>query len=498
MKKIDRELSFLFSRLTWPSGMVRERACVAIADLLIDSRWREIVQRHLTHWMKAQMLESIAAIALLVLLRAKIQDSSFVSPSAEELLSALHRPSILSWMLMNELVPSNLPPPKWTTLNSGSAPKGFEPDPFFTKYSRSFLPPIYTDSAEEIEAHERISFVKQWSFEWHRILESIGKSPSTDPVDFWGREDSEHYVAIDFELSEVYRSAYLRALAWAVMVGVLSEKSARFLAIKTCPIDLGLWRLRPTSRPVWWPKADQPKGRIDTVPVQIWRQVQALWEKRGVRGDEWIIAEASGRAHEGTTMYDLEIFGLFQICRGPLAPILEEVTKWYRREIYVEYAPCGLRFEGVIRAIPPDSISQSFGDWRLVPAVCRVTPWTTPRWQFWRVYRHTWLPSPFLGSNSLTFQCSGDALIVRDAKEVIAKWTDWTNGLREKVTANLPPSTGQYLVVHRQRIETFAEETNSVFCWICRLTGFHREYDYEPYKYFVDHRQYGATSIIIP
>lgn len=498
MNRIDQELAFLFSRLTWPSGMVRERACVAIADLLLNSRWTEIVQRHLIRWMKAQTLESISAIGLLVLLRAKIQDSAFVISSTEQLLSALHKPSVLSWILMNELLPANVPPPNWTTLNSGSAPKDFEPEPFFTKYSRSFLPPIYSNLAEEIEASKSIPFVRQWAFEWRRILDSIDKKVSTGPIDFVGRKDSEHYVVIDFELSEVYRSAYLHALAWAMMIGALSENYARSLTIMTCPIDIGLWRLRPTSKPVWWPKADEPEGKIDTVPAQIWRQVEALWKKWRDQGDDWIIAEASGRVHEGTTAYDLEIFGLFQVCQGATAPSLEELAAWYRWENDIQYGPCSLRFEGIIKPISSDTLAQSFGDWGVVPAACRVSPYTTPRWQFWRIYRDIWLPAPFLSSNQLTFQCSDDALIIRDGEEIIGRWTDWTDGLREKMTANLPPSTGHYLLVRRQKIEEFAAETNSVLCWICRLTGYHREYNYQPYKHFLDHHQYGATNIVIP
>lgn len=478
--------------------MVRERACTAIADIFIKTRCKEQVQRCLFRWMKAQTLESLAAIGLLVLLRAKMQDSNFVTPPIQELLSIIHRPSVLSWMLINELAPIKVPPPNWVALNSGTAPKDFEFEPFFTKYSRNFLPPVYSDLAEEIEATERISFVKQWAFEWHRILDAIGKKPSRDSLYLWGREDSEHYIAIDFELSEVYRSAYLRALAWAIMIRALSENDARFLAMTTCPIDLGLWRLRPTSIPVWWPKTREPEGKIDTVPAQIFGHVERLWEEQRAQGDGWVIAKADGRVHEGNTIYDLEIFGLFQVCQGPSVPNLENLTDWYRWRNNVQYSPCSLRFEGVVKQISPANLSQNFGDWNVVPVACRVTPHTTPRWQFWRMYRSIWVPAPFLTSNSLTFRCSENSLIICDKEEIIAKWTDWTDSLREKTTANLPPSTGYSLLVQRTRIETFAEESHSVFCWVCRLTGYHRENDFQPYVSFVDYHQYGTTRIVTP
>lgn len=495
MSATDQELSFLFSRLTWPSGMVRERACVAIANLLIDSSWSETVRRHLMRWMEARRLESVSAIGLLVLLRAKIQDSGFVIQPIEEFSSILHRPSVLSWILMNELVPRHIPSPNWSTFNSDSAPKDFKPETFFTKYSRNFLPPIYTDLAEKIQARGSIPFVTQWAFEWRKILERIGRRPSKDSLAFSGRENSEHYAAIDFELSEVYRSAYLRTLAWGIMVGALSENDAGLLAIKTCPIDLGLWRLRPISKPAFWPKAYEPEGRIDAVPTQIWKRVEALWEKECAREDDWTIAEANGRVHEGSTIYDLEIYGLFQICQGPSIPNFEGLTDWYRWRNDVKYAPCNLLLEGVAEPTSPDTLAQSFADWDVVPVACRVSPCGTPRWQFWRVYRDIWLPEPFLSSNQLRFQCLDDTLIFRNGDDIVGKWNDWTFNLKEKMTANLPPSTGQYLLIQRERIETFAAKTDSVFCWICRLIGYHRKHDYEPFEHFADYRQYGASSI---
>jgi len=497
MKVDNQKLPLLFSRLTWPSGMVRERACTAIADLLVDSQWAEIVHRHLICWIKEQMLESLVGIGLLIYLRARLLDSNLRISAVEELLSALHRPSVLSWMLINELAPSRVHSPNWTALNSGSAPGDFEPAPFFIRYSRNFLPSKYTDLAERIEETRDIPFIRQWAFEWHKILERIGKKPSLGPMDFTGMENSDHYVVIDFELSEVYRSAYLRALAWAIMLGVLSETDAQFLAIIACPIDLGLWRLKPTSRPAWWPTPHEPEGKIDTVPAQIGRQIELLWDKQRAERDDWIIGGASGRVHEGATIYDLEIFGFFQICLGALAPNPEELADWYRRRKNLQYVPWSLHFRGGVDPVSPQTMSRNFGDWSVLPAVSLFMPYTTPRWQYWRIYRGVWLPSPFLCSKRLTFQCSDEALIIRDGEEIIGKWNDWTDGLREKVSADLNPSTGQYLLLQREKVEAFASETKSVFCWICRLAGHHREYDYQPYKHFADHRLYGTTSIVI-
>ena len=90
----------LLAQLTWPSGMVRERACVAIADLLLDPRHGAETQAALLNWMREQTLESVMVHGLLALLRAKIQDSNFVFPHVDDLVRNAQKPSILSCMLI--------------------------------------------------------------------------------------------------------------------------------------------------------------------------------------------------------------------------------------------------------------------------------------------------------------------------------------------------------------------------------------------------------------
>ena len=55
------------SRLTWPSGLVRERAATAVACLIADEG-HGAEERYL-HWLASQRLESTTAIGFLVLVR---------------------------------------------------------------------------------------------------------------------------------------------------------------------------------------------------------------------------------------------------------------------------------------------------------------------------------------------------------------------------------------------------------------------------------------------
>ena len=255
-KQIDERLLYpvLFSRLKWPSLYVQERAADSIASLLVDINYSSAVLDHLFHWIASQQLESVAVKGILVLLRARILDQTYHGPSLKYLLKIFPKQSLLSWLLFDAYNPQINEPLPTSLINSGKPPSDFLPDPFFEKYITNFLPPIYDHLAKQIEQRTSFPFRLQWAFEWKSIVNNYGIIPSTGSMNhFWGAEHSGiRYSPIDTEMSEVYRSAYLRVLAYAVQYGYM-EEAALLLAAKACPIDLELWKMPPQKRPSWWP-----------------------------------------------------------------------------------------------------------------------------------------------------------------------------------------------------------------------------------------------------
>lgn len=507
----DSQLSVLFTQLTWPSGLVRERACVAIAELLRHLALGQRTQQYLLRWLGAQHLESVAALGLLPLIRAHEDEPAFALPPPETLATALGRRSLLSWQLLQELFDDPGIPLEDFHAHSADAPADFEPLPFFEEYIEAFLPPVYHLRAKGVERSFRIPFRRHWAFEWTNIVAETGTEISMHPLRFWlgGRDGDERYGAPDMMMSEVYRSAYLRALSWASARGSLPERDAKRLAAQTSPIDLTLWKLLPGRRPSWWPRSADPAGKIDTVPGYIWQQVEALWEKHrsgepwlgGTKGGGQALAAASGVVHVGLATYELRIFGVFQKCFGPHSPSPEDPAEWVTegghwslRDAVGYTSP--LRFEGML--LPQDirEFAEEFADWSLVPAAVPVMPLGAPRWQFWRMFRNIWLPAPWIRKATLTFGYSDDAITIRDGEEVVGTWCDWTDGLSEHLVDEVPPSSGQFLLVPRHVIDSLTEATESTYCWICSLTTYSREQPYEAYQSFTDSRVFGATRIV--
>ncbi len=500
----EQGLSWLLTRLTWPSIMVRERACVELATLLLHPQLGDATRSALLHWIAAQQLESLAAIGMLPFLRARMQDEAYDAPHAD-LTKAARAPSLLVWLLLNELNAGHALPFAQACQHAETAPQGFVPEPFFAQYVENFLSPSYADLIRAIERPGSISLWRQWAFEWHYLLTDLGITPTRNELDRWHRRfpGGEHYAGTDTTLSEVYRSAFLRTLAWAVEQGAHPE-IAQFLAAHACPVDLDLWRVAPHIRPTWWPQIGQPEGQIDTTAADIWQQVEAQWEQNrtGREHADTIIA-ASGIVYHQETIYNLAIFGMFQRCVGPETPELADIAAWIsgaadaKDNALTVHRPSPLRLGGVMADRPAEALQRRFADWLVLATAYPITrSGAVPRWQLWRTWRDIWLPAPYLAESPVTVTCEPEAIVLRDSESEIGRWVDWADGLGETLLEGVPPMSGQTVRVCGKALEKFAQQRNMTFCWLCQLTGYHREQQGQAFTSFAQQRMFGASHIL--
>jgi hypothetical protein len=224
--------------------------------------------------------------------------------------------------------------------------------------------------------------------------------------------------------------------------------------------------------------------------------VEELWKRQLSDSSEWTVAQTSGIVLDGITIYNLEIYGMFQKSHGPQEPRFEVVAEWAHDEVQLSAQfQAYLHYRGRIHQQRNKHWIKVFDDWSFAPAAGSLNASSLPRWQYWRMYRRIWLPTPYLGSTRLDFSCGNESVNVYENGEVVARWFDWVDGLTERHHPELPMPTGQCLQIRRKTIEDFSESTGSSFCWVCRLTGYHRKETYESYKKVRDHREFGCTRI---
>jgi hypothetical protein len=468
-------LDLLFQRLTWPSGLVRERACVSLGSLLADPELGVEVTGATLAWMAAQNLESVAVFGLLALFQARVR--SVGMPSWDVVSQHLSKPSLLSWLIARHLYGEYIGDPVVGDLHSGSAPGGFEAHPFFVQYAESFVPPVYLMHAKHIDQKYCPGFLAQWAFEWTKLVEVTGLTLRRPYLSFWTRQDDDHLPCLDLPLSEVYRSAFLRALAWAVHVRGMTPGMSLWLAAQTCPIDLGLWLVPPGKPPETWPTCPLARDSVDTLPGWVTTELASMWQRQ--LGEDWLIAEAGGRIQESdSSVYDLDIVGVVQACSGTRIPDIDTVcSRNARRTIGWEEEHL-LAFGGSYDRAPAADWQEQHSDWLVWRLAALADPNTVPRWQWWRFHRGVWLPSPILAREAFDFRCTQEAVVVDEDGCEVARWIDWTHKLREMTTGDLTPSTGQMLLIRRSLVQREAAKLGGVFAWICKITTYDRKHSY--------------------
>ncbi len=491
-------LGFLFARLTHPEGMVRERACAAIARLLSTTETAGPTREGLWAWMEEQRLESVAGIALLVWIRSAIDNPTIERPDSRYMARSFPRPSLLSWLLLRELYGQSFPEPDWTSAFSADRHRDFEPDPFFLRHAVQFVPKILAKMANRVARETGAPVVEQWAWEWSRLVDQVSLVPDGHVLQFRGDSESDLHVSCDFRLSEIYRSAYLRTLAWAMLNGIIDRSDALEFAAKCCPIDVGLWRIALGRTPNWWPTGSESGETIDESVARVMGSLKSLFHEQSRSRDDWLLVQGSGLIEGKNVHVELEIYGVFQKCLGPREPEVAEVLRGFRWKVSQRLVfDSWIKFSGRLIPGQDSTDSERIGDWEITPAFTRVESPVVTRWQWWRHCRQVWAPALCLIDGSLHVTVKENGIFYDHESSPVGSWADWSWGLRDKRNANLPPATGQALFVRRGLLEAFSDTNRSTFCWLWRMTGYHRRGNHGKYDTFSFEGELGATRICL-
>ena len=496
MNDEEFNLEILFSRIDNFSGMVRERTCNEIAKLLNNMLYYQKVLDRLIIWTQNQNLESLNIHAPIILIRAKDLNNEIKLPEFKYLKGFLKYNSILTWLLFSELYKMSIDVQEFNYNFSEPVPVGFQPDNFFTKYIQNFIPPVYSDIAMELEKNKRLPFTRTWGWEWKKLLERDKIKPDKSALDFWGRQDDYRYVAFDSKMSEYYRSAYLRAINRFLNNKSISFEEAILFSLKAIPIDFELWKIKPNLTPKWFPSLiDNNKKEIDISQSEIIQQIGHVWDSQF--NNDFIISECSGLIGDGEKHNELELYGFFQKTSGSKEPDHEKLSSALHYGTSIGKGGINyLRFGGEIKPNLFEEHIVAVEDWDIVPISFSALPLNSLRWQWWRIWRAIWFPAPYLIKNYIKIENKPNKISFIDNNYEVAYWYDWVNNLREQVLANLPPSTGQALMIKKDLLTKIIDEEGFNFCWLLKLTSFTRNYSHEKFEEISSYKLFGNTKII--
>ncbi len=242
-------LSFLFQRLKWPVPMSRWRTAKEIRTLLNDPGTRASTTDVLLGYLDECKTESeVCEILTIVFLT-----SPACRPAHSAIASRIHCPSILADMILERTYGLGGAIGGWEWTHSGLAPADFEGGSYFEEHKEAHVPPIFLSNLRKLQGISGHPFLRHWAYEWKILRDRLGTHCTRYPHYFDDVLDARAGIMGEYwqRIRDVYLSAYLRTLAYAVSEWKLPRKIAEGYCVEMVHGIAGLFDVEPGVRPPW-------------------------------------------------------------------------------------------------------------------------------------------------------------------------------------------------------------------------------------------------------
>jgi len=502
-------LDLLLQRLSWPSPLVRERAASALAELLSKKETSVKAKERLLIWISKQKLESMIVYGLLPFAKFAASSSAtaglFTIPELTKsiTITAITINALMDYIaahLNEEYIPETSP--EFII----KPPVGYTPNAFFLKFVSSFLPTIYFRNAKAIERMSREPFISDWCNTAELIQTELKLENDRNSLDFMGPREDNQLVAIATKQSEVYRSAYLRCLEEYYRADKISEEYYLDYSFITIPVDVSLWRINPNRKPTWWPgeKSIPPEKISEGLPgISYESEIQSILQAKG----KTAILALNGQmtsASDLKTFSEISLIGFGYKNFGPSLPSPEEIWDALIHNGCELTPPSSLKmpiahFESSSDYLPFGKPSIQLNDTEITRLVGVFGGFTTPIWQWFRAY----YSAPFGLSKdvfpAVNLSVNPDRLIFSQDGQQIASSYDWTDGILERNNPETPPSSGHYIEIDRDYLDSKLNSIGARLAFAVKVKVHVKEDNYKNnYKCFQTIKVLNLSRIIKP
>ena len=242
-------ISFLFQRLKWPVPMVRWRAAKEIRNLLNEPGSRASTTDALLNYLDQCMTESeVCELLMIVFLTAPV-----ARPLRRALASHIHCPSILTDLILERTYGQGQDIGGWRQAHSGLAPVNFEGGSYFEEHKTAHVPPVFLNNLRKLQRVGGYPFLQHWAFEWRILRDKLGTHYTRYPHYFDDVLEARSGIMGQYwqRMREIYLSAYLRTLAYAVAEWRMPQQIAETYCLDIVHGIAGLFDVEPCPRPEW-------------------------------------------------------------------------------------------------------------------------------------------------------------------------------------------------------------------------------------------------------
>ncbi|MEZ5573121.1 MAG: hypothetical protein R3E64_13995 [Halioglobus sp.] len=457
-------------------------------------------------WLTTRIFESQSVTAIVLFYRCRLFGNQvFDDGDLERLIDTVPAPSALSWKLINEMSGAiENPEPDYASLYSGNVARDYKTPDYFTDYKRSLLPPIHDIHAETLEGRGVRGFRRQWAYEVECLYEREGIDARYPYAHYFIDRASPTRVSIfDLPQSEVFRSAYLRALAWAFNNGYIDKPQMIFHALSFCPVEFCSWQAGTTKKPGFWPVLPANEDDIDRTPEHVF---QLIYDSLSSEVDGTILGFASApvsvcfdKQANVESFYDLTIHALFQknIERnGEIEP--EEVADQLRRLRSAHNKSLSTTLAGPLTQVDINDHAITSAGSVFVPVVLSLRADPIARWQSKQMYRGIRIAAPYIAEQQPLLLAQESRLHVKCEDTILSETVYWDFDQLDFWPADLPPGLGVCTTVSKDRIEKFCEEHNVSLCWLVQLNFYMKNAENDTYLEESFYKFYGLSQIILP
>lgn len=382
-----------------------------------------------------------------------------------------------------------------------SCPPAYSPRRFFTRYQRSIVPPYFSSIADRLTRQTGVDFVRLWGWESARLMEAHGLRETVGDVGNYTYFSGNSLIGATSRTGDVYRTAFLRTVAWFRHAALIDENEYVEYSLKLCPVDPSLWEIEPLPQPDWWPRATASSSDIETLPE--WEQCLALVDKE-IEGSRLFAAEGAviPSAERKLTLTEFVLLPFGYSVQGPDLPGPEAVFSDLDRCVWQKH-PESLRplvlFDGdeIRDWVPIHDLKKSIGDLCVHFLLGVVWPLNINHLQPWRGYHRMFFPSASLAQpgGRASKDEAGWSYQVRNKK--LFWGHDWKLGALERTNEREYMLRGQYALVDPTWLTSFLESEGLRLGHVLRLSLKHRKYDHETPRVFDSFRLLNVSPVIL-
>jgi hypothetical protein len=174
-------------------------------------------------------------------------------PMRTALPSRIHCPSILADLILEKTYGSVGRVGRWEQSHSGTAPVDFQSTSYFEEHKTAHAPPVLLHNLETLGKISGQPFLRQWAFEWSNLRKKLDTRCTGYPYYFDNPSDVRAGINGQYwqRMRDVYISAYLKTLAYAVSNWDMPLRIAHDYCVNLIPGISDFFDVEPIVRPTW-------------------------------------------------------------------------------------------------------------------------------------------------------------------------------------------------------------------------------------------------------